>query len=180
MASDQENLQSSLVTNNLISEFDKTYLPSNLRVLQRLLYETQKKGSQVLVGIKTVMNEIISIWDESSIDIKRIDKCREKLKKLHECFTGIKKFKDRNTKKVIDFFAAINDTFDVSQDDTLKMLGSMGESDKKKFLLQPVECIKTKLSVIRPERVSGKTIIKIYNNLIISLFGFYKITFYFR
>lgn len=156
MTSEQQPLRLCIITDNLISEFDKGNLPTQLTVLQRLLYETQTKRSNLVDAIKTVIKEVISIWNETSIKVKRIDHCNEKLRKLYESFAEARKFQDRLTEKVTDFLQRLTQVFDISKNDVIKLLGSMDDSVKKSFLLEPIEIIKCKLLSVESSTLSGK------------------------
>lgn len=160
MTSDQQDLQFSDLTDNLIPEFDKRYLPSNLYVLRRLLYETQQKKSKLLDAVKIVVKEVRSIWEESSIKMKRIDHCNDKLQKLYNSrynsFSEVRKFHGRVTKKVTDFLEGMTDIFDISKDTIIKLLGSMDVRVQKVFLSKPVDYIKSIISIIESGNLSGK------------------------
>ena len=103
MASDQQNLELSDVTNNLIYEFKENYFPSNLDFLKRLLYKTRNEKYKVADAIKVVIKEVISIWDQSSIKVKRIDHCNEKLQKIYNYYAEVRKFQGKPSQKVTDF-----------------------------------------------------------------------------
>ena len=122
MSSNQQDSLLSDITNNLISEFDTQYLPSNLNVIRRLLYETQTKKTKVSDAIKTVIEEVMFIWEKSSIDMKRIYRCKDKLKILYGSFADVRKFQNRVTKKVTDFYETMTDVFDISKDSNIKLL----------------------------------------------------------
>lgn len=156
MTSEQEDLQLSDITNDLISKLNEKYLPSNVDVLKRLLYKTQIEKSKLVEAIKIVVNEVISIWEQSSIKVKRIDHCNDKLKKLYNSYADVRKFQDKRTKKVNDFLKEMTDVFDIFQDNIMKLLGSMDDIVKKKFLSKPVDYIKLKLSVIESGVTIGK------------------------
>ena len=155
MASDQQNLRLSSITVRLISEFDKNYLPSQSDVLGRLLYKTQIDKSTVVDAINVVIKEVRCIWEESSINLIRIDHCHTKLRKLYDSYKEIKKFQDKS-KKVVEFFERIPNVFDISEDDTIKILFSLDDGVKKNFLSKPVPYIKNKLLMVNCAEVSGK------------------------
>ena len=155
MASDQQNFELSDITNNLISEFKENYFPSNLDVLKRLLYKTRNEKHKVADAVKVVIKEVISIWDKSSIKVKRIDHCNEKLQKLYNYYAEVRKFQGKPSKKVTDFLKEMSNVFDISQDTLILLLGSMNDEVKKAFLSKPVEYIKNRLAFIESGNMSG-------------------------
>ena len=156
MTSEQGNLQLSDITNDLVSELNKNNLPTNIDVLKRLLYKTQIDKSTLAEANRIVIDEVISISEESTIKIKRIDHCNECLKKLYNSYSNVRKFQHKRSKNVNDFFEGMTETFDISQDSRIKLLGSMDDAVKKKFLSRPVDYIKLKLPVIESQDF-GKT-----------------------
>lgn len=155
MASDQENSDLSDITDRLISEFDKNYLPSYLHTLRRLLFKTQIDKSKVVDAVKVVIEEVRSIWEGTSIKLQRVDHCHRNLHKLYDSYTELRKFQNKS-QKVTEFLGKMYNVFDVSQDDSIKILSSLNDKVKNEFLSKPVECIKNRISMLRCSEMSGK------------------------
>ena len=140
------------------------YLYSSLKTLS---YKIQIDKFQIVDAVKAVIQELRSIWEESSIKLKRTDHCYEKLRKLYTSYTNIKKFTNRS-KKVIDFVSQLSNVFDVSQDDSIKILNSLDDKVKNEFLSKPVAYIKNKVSMLNCVEMPGKCCI--YNLTIFNFF----------
>ena len=75
---------------------------------------------------------------------------------LHKEFLSIKKLKNKSSQDVNDFLEELSLVFDVSQDNLITLLGSMGDMEKKVFLSMPIDDIKTKLNILKSQIEAGK------------------------
>ena len=67
---------------------------------------------------------------------------------IHKEFRSIQKLKNKSSQKVNDFLEELSLVFDISQDNLITLLGSMGDMEKKAFLSMPIDDIKTKLNIL--------------------------------
>ena len=89
------------------------------------------------------------------LQIKRIDYCNLMLKRLHNEFREVQKNPNKSSLRRINFLEQMSNTFDISQDDSLKMLGSIDAKSKQLFLSQPIHDINSKLKFIKEENELG-------------------------
>ncbi|KAL7290585.1 hypothetical protein TKK_0015350 [Trichogramma kaykai] len=68
---------------NSILKLQQNKLPTNKEVLQLLYDELHKEKLKSFDAYKQTIESVITIWNKATIDTKRDDHCRDKLKKLY-------------------------------------------------------------------------------------------------
>lgn len=143
------------ICNNTISELPEDVLPRKVHVLKRLLFLTKNEKYTAADAIKIVIKEVIQVWSKIPVELKRIDYCNEMLKNLHGTFRAIQKNPSESRPKVKYFLEDSSNVFDISQDDSLKLLGSIDNAAKQLLLSESIEDIRRKLMTVKQENTPG-------------------------
>ena len=131
-------------------------MTTNLNILQVLFYKTKIDKLSIDDACNIIVEQVQSIWNRTSTITKRIDHCKTKMINLHKEFRSIKKLKNKSNQKVNDFLEELSLSFDISQDNLITLLCSMGDMEKKAFLSIPIDDIKTKLNILKSQIEAGK------------------------
>ena len=129
---------------------------TNLNILQVLFYKKEIDKLSIDDPCNIIVEQVQSILDRTSIITKRIDHCKTKIINLRKEFRSIQKLKNKSSQKVNDFLEELSLVFDISQDNLITLLGSMGDMERKAFLSMPIDDIKTKLNILKSQIETGK------------------------
>ena len=142
-------------------------MTTNLNILQVLFYKTKLDKLSIDDACNIIVEQVQSIWDRTSTINKWIDHCKTKMINLHQEFRSIQKLKNLSSQKVDDFLEELSLVFDISQDNLIILLGSMGHMEKNAFLSMPIDDIKTKLNILKSQIEAGKKLFwEAYNSSI--------------
>lgn len=144
------------ISNSSISTLMENKLPTNLNILQVLFYKTKNEKIKTDDAFNSIFLQLESMWNNAFIKIKRVDKCKEKFKKLYDGFRSVQKLKNKSIPKVNVFVEELNNVFDISHDNTISFFGSMDIEIKKAFLSKPIDEIKNIIEKFDSQNKSGK------------------------
>lgn len=111
-------------------------LPSNLQVLKVLFYNLRKVKLNLRESASLVIKEVLVFWEKARIPVKDIQRCIEKLEKLHNNWRDLQKHAKRQSQiqknKEQEFIDIFDDLFDLSHANALQI---MCNDEDKNFLI---------------------------------------------
>lgn len=113
-------------------------LPSKRDCLSVLFYNMRLKKLNLSASANLVVDECLRFWVKARIPTKHKPDCVKKVKNLHAEWAKLKKCKNKkmtatSQKKLKDFQDSLDNLFDISHEEALKLLKN--EEDRQ-FLLQ--------------------------------------------
>ncbi|KAK0177149.1 hypothetical protein PV328_001228 [Microctonus aethiopoides] len=100
-----------------------------------------------------VVNEVLELWKQATLETKISDYCIKKLNQLYSNYRSFGKYQQMNDKK-ITFLNQLSSIFDVSQDNSLL---SITDSEKNDLFSKSISDIIKELRIIKHEE-SGKNL----------------------
>ena len=114
-------------------------LPSKRDVLTVLFHNLRVRKLNLSASSNVTVDECLAMWNRAGIPTKHKPDCVKKVKNLHSEWTKLKKSKNKKVtasseKELNDFKDSLDNLFDVSHENALKLIKN--EEDRQFLLLQ--------------------------------------------
>lgn len=88
------------LSSNTIKQLSVNKLPSISEVLRLLFHKTKQENMKLTDAIKSVITEVLFLWNKALVTTVRFDHCRENLAKLYSEYRKYQKYSTMNEKKL--------------------------------------------------------------------------------